>query len=443
LTISYQGDQVTLTVSAVNAGPTITFSSANLAINGTLTINGTGFSTTAKNDIVTFTGGVKGVVTMAMPTQLVVSIPTGLKLGALNVTVKVGGLSSGVPVPVATVVPAVTRSIASLPAASTNTVVIRGAGFSTTRSKDSVNLGGVLFTPTTALPTELILTKVPGLTAGPLTASVTVAGFSSSIVQVATVKPVVSVSTTSLPANPPPTVIIHGFGFSSTPSDEVVTLGGVQYTPATASLTELTLSNVTGLTAGKLTASVTANTISSGPPVRVATVKPVVTNTSSTNNLPATATSVIIDGFGFSCTAKNDVVIFSGIRGIVTVPSPSELTVKLLSGLTAGILEAVVEANGVKSGAFVPVATVTPVVTASEANLSATATELVIKGAGFSTTPGHNTVTFVGGATGVVTAASGTKLIVTKLKGLTAGVLQAFVTSNDESSATVDVATVT
>ncbi len=172
------------------------------------------------------------------------------------------------------------------------------------------------------------LTKVTGLTAGLLTATVTVAGFSSSTVQVATVKPVVSASTTSLPANPPPTVIIHGFGFSSTPSDDVVTLGGVQYTPTTASPTELTLSNVSGLTAGK-------------------------------------------------------------------------------------------------------------------ANLSASATELVIRGVGFSTTPGHNTVTFVGGASGVVTAASGTKLIVAKLKGLTAGVIQAFVTTNGESSATVDMATVT
>ncbi len=447
-TISYQGDgghEVTLTATASNGQtPTITLSSASLAINaGSITIDGGGFSTTPSHDIVTFSGGVKGIVTRATPTQLTVTKLSGLKLGALDATVKVGGVSSGAAVQIATVVPAVTASTASLPANATK-LVLRGDGFSTIRSNDIVSFSdGASGVVTSASTTELIITKLTGLTAGPLTASVTVAGISSdTAVQVASIRPVVSLGTAVLPVNGT-SLIIKGFGFSTSPDNNVVSFsGGVTGTVTEATPTELTVSDVSGAVVGKLTASVSTNGFGSGTAVQVATVTPVVT--SSTANLAANAASLTIDGFGFSGTARDNVVIFSGgVKGIVTSATATQLTVSHLSGLTAGTLDAVVKVSGVSSGAAVPVATVTPVVTASDANLSPAATELVIKGVGFSTTPAHNIVTFLDGATGVVTKATGTELIVTKLKGLSAGALQAFVTSNNESSATVDVGTVT
>ena len=51
-----------------------------------------------------------------------------------------------------------------------------------------------------------------------------------------------------------------------------------------------------------------------------------------------------------------------------------------------------VTTDGVSSGTAVQVATVTPVVTSSTANLAANATSLTINGYGFDTTAGHNTV---------------------------------------------------
>jgi hypothetical protein len=447
-TISYQGGgghEVTLTASASSGQtPAITPSSASLAANaGSIAIDGSGFSTTPSLDIVTFSGGVKGIVTRATATQLTVTKLTGLKLGTLDATVKVGGVSSGAAVQVATVVPVVAASTASLPANAT-ALVLRGVGFSTTRSNDIVSFSnGASGVVTTAYATELIVTKLTGLTAGPLTASVIVAGLGSgSPVQVATIRPVVSLGVGALPVNGN-SLIIRGLGFSTSPGNNVVTFGGgVTGTVTSATATELTVSNLSGLVIGKLTASVITNGVGNRAPVQVATVTPVVTG--STANLAANATSLTIDGFGFSGTARDDVVIFSGgIKGIVTSATATQLTIGHLTGLTAGALAAVVKVFGVSSGALLLVATVTPVVMASDVNLSPTATVLVIRGVGFSTTPGHDTVTFLDGATGTVTTATGTKLIVTKLKGLTAGVLQAIVTSNNESSTAEDVATVT
>jgi hypothetical protein len=392
---------------------------------------------------VTFRGGVKGIVTRASATQLTVTQLTGLKLGTLDATVKVDGVSSGTAVQVATVIPVVTASTVSLPVNAT-TLALHGVGFSTTPSNDLVSFSsGVSGVVTTASATELIVTNVTGLTAGPLTASVTVAGLGSgSPVQVAMITPVVSFGTDVLPVNGT-SLIIKGFGFSTSPGNNVVTFGGgVTGTVTAATATELTVTSLSGLAIGKLTASVSTNGASSGPAVRVALVTPVVT--SSTANLMANAPSVTIDGVGFSATARHDVVVFGGgVKGIVTSATATQLTVSHLRGLTAGTLDAVVKVFGVSSGAAVPVATVIPVVTASTTNLSPTATRLVITGAGFSITPDHNTVTFLGGALGIVTKATRTKLIVTELKGLSAGVLQAFVTSNNESSAPEDVGTVT
>ena len=93
---------------------------------------------------------------------------------------------------------------------------------------------------------------------------------------------------------------------------------------------------------------------------------------------------------------------------------------------SAGNLTAQVSADGVGSGAAVQVATVTPVVTSSTANLAANAATVTISGYGFNaTTPSDNTVTFNGAAVGTVTAATATRLTVTFATAPTAGNLTA------------------
>jgi hypothetical protein len=89
---------------------------------------------------------------------------------------------------------------------------------------------------------------------------------------------------------------------------------------------------------------------------------------------------------------------------------------------------------------------VTPVVTASMANLPANASSLVIIGMGFSLIAANNTVAFTSSSgvvvTGTITGATSKTLTVTHLSGLTGGLLYATVTSNGRSSAITAVATV-
>ncbi len=428
----------------LNTSLYVTSSSANLAANASnLTINGFGFSPTAANNTVSFSGGVTGTVTSASSTQLTVTSLSGLVVGNLNASVSVSGVSSGTAVQVATVIPVVTSSTANL-AANASSLTINGVGFSTTASNNTVSFsGGASGTVTSASSTQLTVTSLSGLLVGNLTASVTVSGVSSgTAVQVGTVIPVVTSSTANLAANAS-SLTINGFGFDSTASNNAVSFsGGVTGTVTSASSTQLTVTSLSGLVLGNLTASVTVNGISSGTAVQVATVVPVIT--SSTANLAANASSLTINGFGFSTTAANDTVSFSGgASGTVTSASSTQLTVTSLSGLVGGNLNASVSVNGVSSGTAVQVATVIPVVTSSTANLAANASSLTINGFGFSTTAGNDTVTFSGGVTGTVTSASNTQLTVTSVSGLVLGNLNASVSVNGISSGTaVQVGTV-
>ena len=84
-----------------------------------------------------------------------------------------------------------------------------------------------------------------------------------------------------------------------------------------------------------------------------------------------------------------------------------------------------------------------PTVTASTANLAATATSIVITGTGFDWQASHNTVAFTPSGAGVVTSVTSTSLTVTGLTGLTVGPLNAVVSTNGwTSGAAVQVATV-
>ena len=80
--------------------------------------------------------------------------------------------------------------------------------------------------------------------------------------------------------------------------------------------------------------------------------------------------------------------------------------------------------------------TVVPVVTANTAGLPDDVTSLTIAGSGFDPNPANDQVTFSGGITGTVIAATRTRLTVGNLSGVAAGPLTAVVTANRISSGT-------
>ena len=158
------------------------------------------------------------------------------------------------------------------------------------------------------------------------------------------------------------------------------------------------------------------------------TIPPTVTLNAGT--LAQSATSVVINGTGFSTTLPNNVVTLTGgTAGAVTAVNGAgtQLTVSV-SGLIAGNLLAVVTTNGVGSGGAVQVATVTSLsITPSTANLAANAPQLIIAGTGFSTTVANNTVVLSSG-TATVTAATATQLTCTLAGPPSVGALNATVT---------------
>ena len=251
-------------------------------------------------------------------------------------------------------------STASLPITST-AITITGAGFDTTAANNTVVFNdGAVGTVTSATATSLTVSfGTKPTAAGSLTAVVTTDGTSSgSAVQVATVSPVVTASTTSQAGNVN-TVTINGTGFNPTAaSNTVVFNSGAVGTVTGGGATSLTVTFSTKPAAGALTAIVTSFGASSGSAIQVATVSPFVT--ASTSNLTiASATTITINGFGFDPTAAHNTVTFNhGAVGKVTSATGTTLTISFTTKPTStGALTATITTNGVTSGVGVQVAT--------------------------------------------------------------------------------------
>ncbi|MBL9114244.1 MAG: CHRD domain-containing protein [Verrucomicrobiaceae bacterium] len=191
--------------------------------------------------------------------------------------------------------------------ASASTVTITGTTFdATTPGNNTVVFNnGATGTVTAATTTQLTVTfGTKPTSAGPLTAIVTTPfGNSGSAVQVATVTPVVSINAGNIATNAT-SMTISGFGFSTTPGNNTVTFspsGTGTVTAATA--TTLTVTSLANLPAGTLNASVTSNSVLSGPAVQVANVTGLITQfnligTAGPGLLPGNETPAVTGGTG-------------------------------------------------------------------------------------------------------------------------------------------------
>jgi hypothetical protein len=415
--------------------PTITANTTALAAGTTtLTIAGYGFDTTLTNNTVTFDNGAVGIITAATATSLNVTFAALPNVaGPLNAVVTTKSYSS-TSIQVAASIPAATLNTAGL-AANSTTVVIEGSDFDPVASRNTVVFNnGAVGTVTSATYTEITVTfSIKPKTAGSLTAIVTTNGMvSGAAVQVATVTPVVTSSTTSLAVNAT-TVTISGSGFDPVAANNTVVMnnGAIgTVTSATVSLLTVTFSTKP-IALGTLTAIVTTNSQTSGTATQIATVAPAVTV--ATTSITAVDSTITITGAGFSTVAANNTVTFNnGAVGTVTTATATSLLVTFSTKpQTAGILTAVVTTSGRSSGAAIQVANVTPVVTLSTANLSILAATMTISGFGFSLIPGNNKVVFNNGAIGTVTASTATTLTITfSVKPKATGLLTALVTTN-------------
>jgi hypothetical protein len=170
-----------------------------------------------------------------------------------------------------------------------------------------------------------------------------------------TVTPALAKATTTLPAGAT-TFVLHGFGFDPQMANDIVTPSSGSARVLRASANSLTIS-VNGLSLGALSVIVTVDG-TSGTSTPVATVVPEIARSAA--SLSVTATSLIIKGMGFDPNLANDVVTFnSGVIGVLTEATATQLTITSLKGLKRGVLTASLTSDGESSGAGVEVANVT------------------------------------------------------------------------------------
>jgi|GEM_PF-3109667 len=304
--------------------PTVTLNTANLANSATtLTITGTGFSTTPANNLVVFAPAGTGTVTAATATSLTVTSLSGLSLGALSAVVTANGLNSGGGVQVATVIPPppTVTAIAptSGPTAGGTSVTITGTNFT---GATGVTIGGVAATSVVVVSPTSITCIAPAGTAGTASVLVTTAGgtnAANSLFTYVVVPPTVTLNTAGLSSSAT-TLTITGTNFDAvTPGNNTVVFTPAGTGTVTASTaTSLTVTSLSGLTLGNLNAVVTTNSVSSGAAVQVATVGDIFLSQTLCFTAPLEApTAQALPLYGYATSGLN--VEFTVLSGPGTV----------------------------------------------------------------------------------------------------------------------------
>lgn len=147
----------------------------------TVTINGSGFSTTTSQDTVTYHSNVTASVTSATPTQLVTTVPAGATTGTIKVTV---GSSSATSSKSFTVtgsngLPTITSFSPSIASPGT-AVTITGTNFDPTASNDNLTVNVSRTYASSATGTTALGTSIPGVVStGHITVTTTVGSFTT------------------------------------------------------------------------------------------------------------------------------------------------------------------------------------------------------------------------------------------------------------------------
>ena len=143
------------------------FSPSSGTVDTTVTIVGTGFDTTAANNVVKF-NGTAAVVTSSTSTEIVATVPSGATKGPISVTVNGQTATSTTDF---TVIPTIT-SIAPASGSVGATVTIIGTGFDPTKANDTVKFNGTAAIVTKVTSTSIVTSVPSGATSGQITVSV-------------------------------------------------------------------------------------------------------------------------------------------------------------------------------------------------------------------------------------------------------------------------------
>jgi RHS repeat-associated protein len=147
------GNITSITRTAAGALSVIDFSPINGAPGTVITVYGTGFSTTAHSDAVSF-DGTATTATSATATSLTVTVPAGATAGPVKVTVGSGSAQSTQDFNPTSLAPSIASIIPDVVTVGTS-VTVSGTNFQTDASLDRVNFGNQLGTVSAASATSL------------------------------------------------------------------------------------------------------------------------------------------------------------------------------------------------------------------------------------------------------------------------------------------------
>jgi hypothetical protein len=350
---------VTLTIDESGSAVVITPSTAYLpATATTLVINGFGFSADTAEDIVNLGSGVTFNISSATSTRLVLTGLSGLVPGALDATVTVDGVSSGVPAPVVTVVaaPAVTGVSPSTGSTSGGTTVtIDGTALADATEVDFGSAKVTSFISDSA--TSITLTS-PAAAAATVDVQVVTPGGTSAIVPADeftfAVPPTASI--TEEPANPTNSTSA-AFAFTgsdnSTPADQLtfaVSLDGGTFVAATSPVSYSSLASashtfqVEAIDQAGIVSSVASYTwiIDTTPPTASVTQKP--------TNPTASATATFAFTGSDNVTPSNKLTFEVSLDGSTFTAAPSPFVyANLALGSHTFEVEAIDQAGNVSS----------------------------------------------------------------------------------------------
>jgi hypothetical protein len=327
--------------------PNITSLSATTGIMGdSLTVTGTGFSTTPANNTVKF-GSTNATVTAATATSLTVTVPNALA-GTQNVTVQVGNQVSNASA--FTMKPSIT-ALSAANGVTGSSLTLTGAGFDSTAANNTVKFGTTNATVTAATATTLTVTVPAGLF-GVHNVSVTVAGQTNTGTHNFAFTPAIN----SLSASNGVTgdsLTISGTGFDTTAANNTVKFGTTAATVTAATNTSLTVT-VPNALAGAQNVTVQVGTQTSS--ASAFTLMPKITALTTAAGQVAGKAALIrgetltLSGTGFDLgTAANNTIKFGTTNVNASGFSGADLVVTVPVTLTTGDISVSVVVNSQSS----------------------------------------------------------------------------------------------
>lgn len=368
-------------------------------IGALVTINGTGFSTTASNNIVEFNGTLATVVN-STPTTLKVVVPSGATSGLITVTVNGG--QKAISATNFAVIPNITSFNPSLGIIG-STVTISGTAFSATSTNNTVKFNGITAAINNATQTSLTVTVPPAATSGPITVSVE--GQTGTSLTSFSVVPTIS-SFTPLSGIIGSTITIDGTGFSAIALNNVVQINGIPAVVSNATPTSLIAIVPPKTKSGPVSVSLGGQTVITANNFTV--IPPTITSFTPTSGI--IGSTVIVNGANFSTTTSIDTVRFNGRLASVTSATSTTLTVKVPVKTTTGPITVSV-GGGQTISSTDNFTVIPPTITSFTPTSGIIGSTVIINGANFSANASIDTVRF-NGRLAVVTNATSTALTV-------------------------------